>query len=162
MSNPGRILFDTNVWIDVYDGARRGSSVANRLVDQCESKGVEILYAAVSIKDVYYLLGVGIKRQLRARGAGGDLDDAAFKAVEEYAGACIANMDEVGTAVGMDASDVWLARKYQRIHADFEDDLVLAAAQRAQVDYVVTNDAEMIKHAPVAALTPEDMLALMQ
>lgn len=62
-------------------------------------------------------------------------------------------MDEIATAVGADSSDVWLVRKYQRIHADFEDCMVLAAAQRAKADYLVTSDEALLRHAPVAALS---------
>jgi predicted nucleic acid-binding protein len=38
--------------------------------------------------------------------------------------------------------------------------MVLAAAQRAQADYIVTSDRGLIQHATTAALTPADMLAL--
>ena len=62
--------------------------------------------------------------------------------------------------MGADSSDVWLARKYQRIHADFEDCMVLAAAQRAKADYLVTSDEALLRHAPVAALSVDDFLAL--
>ena len=67
---------------------------------------------------------------------------------------------EFATAVGADSSDVWLARKYQRIHADFEDCMVLAAAQRSKADFLVTSDEVLLRHAPVAALSVEDFLAL--
>ena len=69
-------------------------------------------------------------------------------------------MDEIATAVGADSSDVWLARKYQRVHEDFEDCLVLAAARRAKVDFLVTSDDALLQHAPVAALSVDDFLAL--
>ena len=64
-------------------------------------------------------------------------------------------------AVGADASDVWLARKYQRVHSDFEDCLVLAAATRAEVDLIVTNDDALLRHSPIAALSSSDALALL-
>lgn len=57
-------------------------------------------------------------------------------------------------------TNVWLARKYQRIHEDFEDCLVLAAAQRAKADFLVTSDDALLRHAPVAALSVDDFLAL--
>ncbi len=38
--------------------------------------------------------------------------------------------------------------------------MVLAAAQRAKADYLVTNDEALLRHAPVAALLVEDFLAL--
>ena len=57
-------------------------------------------------------------------------------------------------------TNVWFARKYQRIHEDFEDCLVLAAAQRAKADLLVTNDEALLRHAPVVALSVNDFLTL--
>ena len=158
MSLPSRVLLDTNVWLDAFDGARPRSREANGLIDACVRKGIDLLYAVGTVKDVYYLVGASLKRETRA--AGEVLSEDQVSAISAYATACIANMDEIATAVGADSSDVWLARKYQRIHADFEDCLVLAAAQRAQADCLVTNDEALLRHAPVAALSAGDFLAL--
>ena len=158
MSLPSRVLLDTNVWLDAFDGARPRSREANGLIDACVRKGIDLLYAVGTVKDVYYLVGASLKRETRA--AGEALSEDQVSAISAYATACIANMDEIATAVGADSSDVWLARKYQRIHADFEDCLVLAAAQRAQADCLVTNDEALLRHAPVAALSAGDFLAL--
>ena len=61
--------------------------------------------------------------------------------------------------------DRWLRRhtngKHQ-IHRDFEDDLILAAMERSGADYLVTNDKRLRTHAPVAAITPADMLTLLE
>lgn len=158
MPQPTRVLLDTNVWLDAFDGARPRSREANRLIDVCERAGIDLLYAAGSAKDVFYLVGASLKRQARA--AGERLADAQARAISAYAAACVTNMTEVATAVGMDASDIWLARKYQRVHADFEDCLVLAAARRAQADCLVASDEALLRHAPVAALSVPDFLAL--
>lgn len=55
---------------------------------------------------------------------------------------------------------VWLARKHLRISEDFEDCLVLAAAQRAKADLLVTSDEVLLRHAPVVALSVDVFLAL--
>ena len=39
---------------------------------------------------------------------------------------------------------------------------VVAAARRAKADYLVTNDERLLRHSPVAALSPRDMLALLR
>lgn len=160
MTLPARILLDTNVWLDAFDGARPRSRVANKLIDICEQKGIELLYAAGSAKDVYYLVGASLKRQARTTGEG--LSDGQAHAISEYASACVTNMGEVATAVGVDISDIWLAQKYQRIHTDFEDCLVLAAVERARADYLATSDEALLRHCPVAALSPEDVIALLE
>lgn len=157
MLPPSKILLDTNVWLDVFDGARPRSAKANELIDICEHKGIDLLFAAGSTKDVYYLVGASLKRQARA--AGEALSENQTQAIATYAVACVSNMCEVATAVGVDASDIWLAQKYQRVHADFEDCLILAAAERSKADYLVTNDGALLRHAPMAALSVEDFLA---
>ena len=43
----------------------------------------------------------------------------------------------------------------------FEDCFIMAAAGRAQADYIVTSDHGLIGKSTVAALTPDDMLALL-
>ncbi|WP_148044612.1 hypothetical protein [Eggerthella sinensis] len=48
------------------------------------------------------------------------------------------------------------------LHDDFEDDLVIAAAQRIDVDFVVTFDRLPIHHAPVACPEPSDMTVLLK
>ncbi len=158
MSQPSRVLLDTHVWLDAFDGARPRSRTANELLNACVRKGIELLYAVGTAKDVYYLVGASLKRQARAMGE--TLSEGQARAASTYAAACVANMDEIATAVGADSSDVWLARKYQRIHADFEDCLVLAAAQRAKADFLVTSDEALLRHAPVAALSVDDFLVL--
>ena len=158
MSQPSRVLLDTNVWLDAFDGARLRSHAAKELIDVCVRRGIDLLYAVGTAKDVYYLVGASLKRQARA--ADPALSEGQASAIAAYAAACVTNMDEIATAVGADSSDVWLARKYQRIHADFEHCMVLAAAQRSKADFLVTSDEVLLRHAPVAALSVEDFLAL--
>lgn len=158
MALPAQVLLDTNVWLDAFDGNRAGSAAASRLIDACVRKGVSLLYAIGSVKDVYYLVAASLKRQVRAEGE--ELTEGSVRAIEAYASACVSNMAEVATAVGADASDVWLARKYQRLHADFEDCMVLAAAARSKEDYLITNEDALLRHAPVAALSVADFTRL--
>lgn len=48
------------------------------------------------------------------------------------------------------------------LNDDFEDDLVIAAAQRVDADFVVTFDRLLIHRAPVACLEPSDMTVLLK
>ena len=70
-------------------------------------------------------------------------------------------MTENATAVGADASDLWLADKYLALHRDYEDNLVLAACKRAAADYLVTNDRKLLEHADIAAKTPRQMMPIL-
>ena len=38
-----RVLLDTNVWLDAYDGNRPGSKRANELIDRCEKGSSKLL-----------------------------------------------------------------------------------------------------------------------
>lgn len=71
-------------------------------------------------------------------------------------------MQEMGTAVGADGSDLWLACKLREMHDNLEYDIILAACERAKVDYLVTRDKKLIADAPVAALTPQKMTLLLK
>ena len=64
--------------------------------------------------------------------------------------------------VACDQADVWMARKQRCLHEDYEDNLVVAAAQRAHADCLVTNDQNLLEHSPVAALSCADALAYLQ
>ena len=68
MPQPSCVLLDTNVWLDAFDGARPRSRAANELLSVCVRKGIELLYAVGTVKDVYYLVGASLKRQARAAG----------------------------------------------------------------------------------------------
>ena len=68
----------------------------------------------------------------------------------------------LATAVGIDDSDLWLARKLRPLGIEFEDGIIVAAAQRAGADYLVTRDERLLRKAPIAAKTPEDALALLR
>ena len=112
------------------------------------------------IKDVFYLTANTFKRDIRSKNGTLTEHDAAVAA--EIAWGCVNAMREQATAVGADESDLWKACALHSVHTDLEDNLIVAAAQRANATYLVTNDEVLIKHAPVAALTPSDALALLQ
>ena len=84
------------------------------------------------------------------------------QAAGEVAWSCLSVMDEIATAVACDQADVWMARNQRCLHEDYEDNLVVAAAQRAHADCLVTNDQNLLKHSPIAALSCTDALAYLQ
>ena len=154
-----KLLFDTNVWLDNYVPDRTSHDTVGRLIVLAACQGHDILYAAMTAKDVFYLINRYYKGAIADEGS---ICSGRAGAVNEIAWACVDNMAEIATAIGCDQSDMQIARKYKNLHADFEDDLVLSAALRARVDYLVTSDERLIRHAPVAALTPADMLNLLE
>lgn len=159
MSKQLALLLDTNVWLDYYLPWRAGSAVARQLIERVIGRNDTLAYAAPAIKDVYYLVAAGHRRIEQA--ATGSLTEAAARAAATTAWGCVNNMQEIACAVPIDHTDVWVASKQRALHADFEDDLVIAAALRGRVDYLVTNDETLLKHCPVAALSAADIGTLL-
>lgn len=162
MTRPAeRILLDTNVWLDAFLPERAARSIAQELIALALRSRVDLLYPVHTVPDVFYLAFIDIKRLLRGQGSDELVAQAARTTAWEY----VNSMREIATAVAADNSDVWLASKWESLHGDIEDNLVLAAAKRAQADYVVTSDRQLLSHAAlagVAAVSPEDMRAVLQ
>ena len=119
-----------------------------------------LLFPARAIVDVHYVIYRTFKQMVREER--GVVQETDARAIAEVAWGCVDNLCELATAVGMDGSDVWLARKYRALHGDLEDNFVLAAAERADADFLVTSDQQLLRKATVAALSPKDMLALLR
>ena len=152
------LVIDTNVWLDYFLGFRTGSPAARDLFCAANRAGVDLLYAATSSKDLFYLICSDFKRDYRLRHGSEHAEEGA-RAASEVAWSCLAVMGEMATAVACDQSDIWLAQKYRGLHEDYEGNLVVAAVQRAHADCLVTNDQGLIRHSPVAALSCVDALA---
>ena len=163
MSQQLVLLLDTNVWLDYYLPWRSGYAAAQRLIVGTFEQNQTLAYAVPSIKDVFYMAAAEHKRAERA--ATGALTESAARAATVAAWGCINNMQGIAIAIPLDHTDIWLASKQRPLQGDFEDDLVIAAAMRGKVDYLVTNDGALLRHCPVAALSSSDMckvLALRQ
>lgn len=150
------IVLDTCILLDNYLGERNSASHSRELIDFCLDEGIALLYSASSVGNVAYVIEQTLKAQ--ARKSEVLIDEDISAAVKCAAFACIDNLQQIATAVGVDDSDIWLARKYEKLHEDIEDNLVLAAVERAKADFLVTNDEKLIRHAPCAAFDPRSML----
>lgn len=154
------LLLDTNVWLDNYLGARPGHPVANRLLDLAAQVDADLLVPLTSLKDFFYLMQIELKRCTSADGGAPTPDD--IHAIREIAWAALENLSGIATVVGGDGSDAWTARKHRAIHDDFEDGLVIAAALRSKADFLITRDEKLLRHSPVAALSPADMVSYLE
>ena len=157
-TNPSKLLLDTNIWLDIFRGDRQGCADAVGLATWAIKQEVTLFYAASSVKDVYYILEEQEKRALRAGGF--EVNEHTAAAINEYAWGCLRAMEEMATVVPIDQSDVWLAAKFRSIHGDFEDNLILAAMERSDADYLVTGDETLLRRSPAPALTAREVLAL--
>ncbi|MEG2477810.1 MAG: hypothetical protein RSA81_06380, partial [Gordonibacter sp.] len=89
------------------------------------------------------------------------LDKGTVAAIRESAWSCVRSMRELSIVVPVGQSDILQATTYRDLHDDFEDDLVLAAAQRVEATYLVTFDGRLCRRAPVACLDPASLLTLL-
>lgn len=153
------ILVDTNVWLDYCLPFRAGHAVALQLVQRCWESGTQMLIAATSTKDVFYITVADMKRNAKAQGV--ELTPSASEAIVQTAWALIDNIMQVATPLGIDTGDVWLAQRCERVHGDLEDDLLIAAALRCKADFIVTNDKELIIDSAAPAVTPQRLLELL-
>ena len=155
-SIPMRLVVDTNVWLDHFIPHRTNSEEATELIHQCNKDGVLLVCPPHALQDVFYHVAKDAKRWVRSQE--GKLTETWAHAINTHAWDCIRRMQELCAVAGMGPGDVWLAEKYQDLHPDFEDDLVIAVAQRIKADYLVTNDRQLIAKSPVPTLAPADML----
>ena len=155
-------VVDTNVLLDYYIPDRPKSDDAKAFLDFAlrHKELCSLLYSPHCLSNVFYLLTNTAKQRIRAEK--GSLSQGEAEASAELAWGCIDHLQENATAVGADQSDVWLACKLRGVHNDLEDNLIIAAAMRANASYLITNDEKLIKHATVPALTPKDALAVLQ
>ncbi len=160
MGGPHILMLDTNIWLDYYMGGRPLHDAAFALIDRSLQMGIELAFAITTSKDLFYQIGLELKRSARASD-GGRLTEGDAVACNELAWGCVSNLDQIATGVGVDVADLRQALHDKVIHRDFEDNLIMAAARRARADYLVTNDRVLLRHCSVPALCAEDALALL-
>lgn len=157
--NPPILLLDTNVWLDLFLPGRPGREMALALLEEAEARSVSLAYPSHALLDVYQKVRADNKRWIRATRTLTETDALAIKRMAwDYADM----MRRTATAIPVDANDVALACSFRDSHDDLEDDLVLAACQRAHANYLVTNDLALSSHAPIESKTPEEMLELLR
>lgn len=144
------VLLDTNVWLDYFMGEGPNLVEISRLVSIAETGSLSLLYAPTSAKDLFYL----IPRRLRRRGGEDNVSYA------PAAWACVGRMMEIASAAPISFPECELARMLRKKYPDFEDNLIIAAAETADVDYIVTQDQAFIREVPEACITPARALEL--
>lgn len=155
-----KILLDTNVWLDYFIDRSATHDLAHDIVTKCIRGGHQLLAAAPSTKDCFFLVAQELKRLERAES--GRITESAANAINEVAWACVLSMRKLAYIVPTDDTDVIEASILRSAHADFEDNLILAAAARAQADYIITSDKALIAHMPNTCISLNDALMTVQ
>lgn len=162
MSTEGvlKLLIDTNVWMDYFSGRSDRTANVVHLIEIADASELIALFASsLSVKDVSYLVSAAIKRECRRKN--GSLSDSAI-AADETAWACVRQMRELALIAPVGADEVFDSFVFRHHHNDFEDDLMLGVANRIDVDYVVTEDKNLIKHTNGVCINVDQALRLVE
>ena len=155
---PLKLLVDTNVWLDHFLDRSSMHDLARAVVVEASRRDVALCCTVHSVKDCYFLLNAELKHIEQAEN--GAVSQSAASAIREVAWSGVQALRKLAYVVPADDSDIIEAAIMRANHPDFEDNLVLAAAARAQADYVVTSDAALLAHCPERCIPPDRALEL--
>lgn len=154
------VMVDTDVWVDLYVPGRPKREASLAFFEEARRSQTELVFTIEIARAVYRIVSYEAKRWVRQ--GKGELSDAYARAIASHAWDFVEDMQGYGTPVGSSTPDLWMASKLRDAHAQIEDDLIVAACMRIGTDYLVTNDAQLLRHAPVAAVDPVMMTRLLQ
>ena len=148
------LLLDTNIWVDYFLNTGDGVPAIDRLLELGDSNRFTLCFAPTTAKDVFFIL----PRRLRLMDANGSSAQSYLPA----AWACLDYILEHATCATLSLGECELARMMRGRFHDFEDNLIVAAANTANADYIVTSDRKMLERMPEACITPERALELLE
>ena len=155
-----KIVLDTNVIVDYLLGREPTSAECTQLLLMHAACEHAVYVSPLSLKDAYYLVNMHLKRMERQ--ASGHLADSMARAANEVAWSCVRALADNVLILPVGRAETLQAIACKSVHSDFEDNLVIAAALSANADFVVTNDAALLRHAPIACLSTTDTLTFLQ
>ncbi|WP_080802180.1 type II toxin-antitoxin system VapC family toxin [Arabiibacter massiliensis] len=151
------VVVDTNVWLDYLMGDRPNHDDSFAFIVEAKRREVPLVIPSHALKDVFFIFQQQLK--IAARETGDLPSERAAASARQAAWAALDLIMDLAVVGPSDQSDAWIAAKQRALHSDYEDNLVVATAQRLGARMLVTNDAKLVLHAPVAALTAADALA---
>ena len=158
---PLMLLLDTSVWMDYFLARQRShNEVAEIVALAQDSETVALCVSSHSLKDIAYLMASAMKAESRREGI--DVTSEVGAAARETAWGCVRCIVDSALVVPVGRGEVLQAFTFKALHPDFEDDLLLGAAYCADVDYLVTSDELLARHAPVTCVDPEQALKLVR
>lgn len=131
-----KVLFDTNVWLDIILGREGFVEVSLTALYDCIDEGDDLCVVATSLKDVFFLVE-GLK------GA-----DTAYEAVER--------MMQLARLVAVDDAVCQRALPLER--PDFEDGIIAAAAEVEQIECIVTRDEKAFHDLGIHRVSPVEFI----
>ena len=154
-------LIDTNIWLDYYLARGERHDIACDLIDAIEAFGANAFTAITTLKDVYYLISNELKRMSRAEGV--DITDTVAASIQETAWGCVRNLLSIAPlVVGMGVGEAWRAISLKETAPDFEDALIISAAEKVHADYIVTADKILARRSPIPCLEARDAVDILR
>ena len=156
-----KLLLDTNVWLDYFLDRGESHGRTKELLAEAFVREDVVLYAAsTTLKDVFYLIPLQLKRSLRAEGIA--ITESLSAAAIETAWSCLRVMLDVSQVVPIGKSEALQSIVYRSIHEDFEDNFIASAVRRADADYLVTSDERFCRHSLVATVSVQEAIRLLE
>ena len=131
-----RVLFDTNVWLDIALGREDFYQDSFMALVDCLDEDDEVCVAATSLKEVFF-----ITERLESA-------EVAYEAVEKIL--------ELARALTID--DLVCRKAVPLERPDYEDGLVAAAALADEVDCIVTRDASAFQNLSIRRCSPSEFI----
>lgn len=157
---PIKILVDTNVWLDYFLArSAHHKAVSTFIARAFECENIVLYIPSLSLKDLAYQLASLMK--LDARRAGKDITPDIAAAAREISWSCVRSVLEKALVAPISRTEVLGAFTYKRIHDDFEDDLVLAALDAVDANFLMTHDEALRRHMGDFCITAEEGLELL-
>ena len=151
------LLIDTNIWLDYFLG-RKGATDAAAAVQCALDHEDAIVVTPGILKDVFYLVGSTIKR--RARKEEGNVSEDSALVANEASWACLSSMQGLAAVLNQGFGEHLEASALRPKNADYEDNLLLATAKNAKLDYIITSDKGLLANEVMPALAPAQYAGL--
>lgn len=147
-----KFVLDTNVLIDYCINERPEKTTAIQLISELTNNNHTILAPANIVNDFFYIINNLFARQVFKLEA---------NVITQATWGLFDIIKDVVGFVGCDESDIFIAEKLRNKNDDLEDNLIVAAAIRADANYLVTNDKNLLKKQLVPTKTPKQIIELL-
>ena len=107
---------------------------------------------------MFFLIGVSLKGWTRA--AGEKVTEESALAVNEISWACLSQIQGMSIVLNLGFAEHLEASALRSKNPDYEDNLLLATAQNAKVDYIITKGKGLLANDVVSAITPAEYVAM--
>lgn len=131
-----KILFDTNVWLDIILGREGFVEASLTALYDCIDEGDDLCVAATSLKDVFFL----VERLENV--------EVAYESVER--------MLQLARPIAVD--DAVCRRALSLERPDYEDGIIAAAAEIEQIDCIVTRDEGAFRDLDIHCVSPSEFI----